>query len=130
MISLAEFLLARIADDEEAARYVESSWASLPSGQRALAECAAKRRVVEQETSSRIMYRRKPWHSEAFSPYYFHLLDDVGNVIAEDDEARRLVAQYSDPVTDTLILRILAEVYADHPDYQPEWAPNQEKVNR
>ena len=95
---------------------------------RVLAECAAKRAIVTQETSARIMHRRKPWHVEAFSPYHFHLLDKAGNIIAEGDEAHRLVDEYSDPVTDTPVLRILAQVYSDHPDYQQAWSPDTEQV--
>lgn len=134
MITLAEFLLARIAEDEQDLREARGiadmpEWWAPPawSRERGLAECAVKRAVVETQASSRIVHRRKPWHSEAFSPYHFHLLDEVGNVIAEGDEAHRLFDEHSDPVTDTPVLRILAQVYADHPDYQPDWAPTESR---
>lgn len=98
-MDLAEFLLARIAEDEaEARRLVErygceddTYWAAnaddvvitLGLG-RALAECEAKRRIVE----------------------------------------RAMPNESDDPRTERgRILRVLASVYADHPDYREEWRP-------
>lgn len=84
MTTLTEFLLARITEDEEAAR------ASIPTGgrragktfwQRRVVECVAKRRIVEHVEPDPL----------ALSP------------------------------GDEYVLRLLAQVYADHPDYDPTW---------
>jgi hypothetical protein len=108
-MEIAEFLLARIAEDEAAAR--EGQVAKLPfwvgqimgrSGSesapryvnrfnpaRVLAECEAKRRIVEE-------------------------LGDFGDghVWASGEASRAETA-----------LQALASVYADHPDFDPEWKP-------
>jgi hypothetical protein len=113
MSDLTEFLLARIADDEALARASHPHakwWVDGPAEKsgmwwvydagakfkrredaqfvahhdpaRVLAECAAKRHIVE-------------WAS-----------DEVEWVVYGDD-----------------MLRALAAVYADHPDYRDEWKP-------
>jgi len=92
---LVDFLLARIAEDEAVARKASvgsPQWHQTAGDRiaphvarwdpaRVLAECEAKRRVVERETRSQtpITYRRQ------------------------------------------FVLRDLASVYADHPDYDPAW---------
>lgn len=98
MSDLTEFLLARIAEDEEAARSCED-WPEcdpvygcqahlLPS--RALAECEAKRHILEIA---------------------------VPTVGVSNDFARGW------DVGTSFAVRLLAEVYADHPDYREEWRP-------
>jgi hypothetical protein len=104
-MDLAEFLLARIAEDEAAA--TRASWFlvdyNAPMNQqfgdrfnpaRVLAECAAKRRIVEQFTMIKLL---DEWH-------------DVGP--AEGAWIRMQT-----------VLQLMAAPYADHPDYRPEWAP-------
>lgn len=85
------------AVDQDAAHIVRHSPASV------LRECEAKRRIVEQA-------------GEASG--------DRGQVIQEfavgDAEVDDMYA--SDP--GELILRALASVYAEHPDYRPEWSPD------
>ena len=123
MTTLTEFLLARIAEDEAVARaavdedgrwhvdqshplyeaevrgdiyiYDEGGHTAEQAARiarhdpaRVLAECAAKRAIIEQAAS--------------YSPELEH--GDNG--------------EWAFDVT----LRSLAAVYADHPDYQPEWA--------
>lgn len=100
MSALTDFLLARIADDEDMAREAVEDWywtlGSLDgmawSGAqhvirfdpaRMLAECKAKRRIVGLHLE---------WEGDA---------NDYGQT-----------AQ---------VLRLLAQVYADHPDYDPAW---------
>lgn len=113
-MTLTEFLLARIAEDEEAAHgaaaamqsnYGTGSWDVRPDGRlglggglslgvgpvaphvarhdpaRVLAECEAKRRIVEEVL---------PIHPD-YDPLY--------------------------------VQRLLALPYADHPDYQEAWRP-------
>jgi hypothetical protein len=101
-LTLTEFLLARIAEDEAAARddgadammghrwkhapenvYQELQAVVLANSRRVLAECEAKRLVVK-----------------GFEPY-----GELDDMFAPE------------------ILAILAAVYADHPDYRDEWKP-------
>jgi len=107
MINLADFLLARIAEEEEVARAGADqtypgfgSWVLhnqvrhafgtpspvIASRARVLAECEAKRRLVDG---------------------YLHLVSDP---------ELRMQAW-------TFALRCLALPYADHPDYREEWRP-------
>lgn len=112
--SLTEFLLARIAEDEERAQFVarqiegsnytpfeqwKLSWHDeydllCVEPSRALAECEAKRRIVEDFEVLHADYR-----------------------VTHDPttEARRLQAR--------IAMAHLAAVYADHPDYREEWKP-------
>lgn len=145
MTTLTEFLLARIAEDEavatEAFRIAEaadpgaeqthlrlnevggnSGYEEVTVGaHRVLAECEAKRRIVERETSARIQHKNVPWASMEGGNDFFRLLDADGIAIAHDERAHQMFEKHSDPITDTLTLRLLAQVYADHPDYDPAW---------
>ena len=132
-MTIAEFLLARIAEDESAARLAGNiqAWRSDTHGTyltrdgkrfltvdldaagageywnyaarhfpaRVLAECAAKRAIVEKRLAIGLPDRPidggQAWLSGAHE--------------AVDAERGH-------------ILRTLAAVYADHPDYAPEWA--------
>lgn len=102
MSDLVGFLLARIAEDEAAAResveYEENVWEAagwLPPS-RVLAECEAKRRIVEQYADAE---RRR-------------VADPLDMAVAP----RRVFALER-------VLRALALPYADHPDYREEWRP-------
>jgi len=98
--TITEFLEARIAEDERHARMlaetdrrpVLSLSATVNHPQRLLAECAAKRAIIDM------------WEDPAdIAP----LLSDVdaGHVLATDSATRALAA-----------------VYKDHADYRKEWA--------
>jgi hypothetical protein len=107
MTTLTDFLLARIAEDEERAKMARG-WqtGSRHEGQpldwsihmdrwspdRVLAECAAKRRTVEA------VHPVVEYESYEGPDYY------GGTEACETT------------------LRALASVYADHPDYREEWA--------
>ena len=101
-MDLAEFLLARIAEDEFAA---QDSLERGFGGWEWLADLG-----VNFEARTHIVR----WHP--------------ARVLAECDAKRRIVqclAMY-EPHIDTNqdeILQLLALPYADHPDYQQEWAP-------
>ena len=101
-LTITDFLLARLAKDEERAQRViwlntyygqgglSKEWSYIYSsygidGQRDLAECKAKRAIVEECEWS--------------------MLNDKDSSTAE------------------WIAAHLATVYASHPDYDPEWAP-------
>ena len=100
-MTLTEFLLARIDEDEAAARREQDevaerilaqgpiTWAFDPAWEkspffpaRVLRECEAKRRIVEGM--------------------------DYGDI---------------DNINEPEVLGLLAAVYSDHPDYRQEWAP-------
>ncbi|MCW2950823.1 MAG: hypothetical protein JWN41_1836 [Thermoleophilia bacterium] len=103
-MTLTEFLLARIAEDESQARmriqsgepkYAPVPW-GCPSANRVLAECEAKRQIVDEhadygsygktcQTCSESDIDNKPWPCPT--------------------------------------LRALALPYADHPDCRDEWKP-------
>lgn len=107
--TLTEFLLARIEEDEIAARSARAIYdrsEPMPSRllgaylnpARVLAECAAKRRIVELRESMASQVQKFEGHRPSA------------------DLLRSQVIAY-----DTA-LRALASVYADHEDYRQEWA--------
>lgn len=117
VVRLAEFLLARIDGDEQAGRarpsYDEgrheggAAWELDPSPEyltiyispgRVLAECDAKRRIIE-------------WHKIGAND--------------EDGSCHRWYGDGNDTESDMTCqtLRALALPYADHPDYREEWRP-------
>lgn len=101
---LTEFVLARLSEDEESAREWAADegayiWDRSPvDPTRMLAECEAKRRIVEAHKPYRRIYGLgcdvclQPRHLPADAPGW-----------------------------PCLTLRLLALPYADHPDYQQEW---------
>lgn len=110
MRELVEFLLARIAEDEADARdraadamvgtrwkhypedaYVEVQSLTLARSRRVLAECEAKRRIVN---------RARGW------------LDEEPDGTSSDAIARDLLGH---------VVRSMALPHADHPDYRDEW---------
>lgn len=89
-LGLSEFLLARIAEDEErATRFLPAAGPA-----RVLAECAAKRRIVEMHSQD----TDRDW-----------CLQGCG-----------MRSGWTGYPCDTL--KALAAVYDDHPDYRAEWA--------
>lgn len=109
MSDLTDFLLARIEGDEELAA---SGWHKLPEGRwtrtndgrivlspdAILADCKVKRQIVEGADVIRgghKGYTQRMEHADA---------EDANYVIATD------------------ILRSLASLYADHPEYRDEWS--------
>lgn len=107
-MTLVEFLLARIAEDEEVARVCAEMFP--PPWE--VAECEAKRRVVELHHPDRHLENwywmdrkcaecRKPWHK--YMPG--KLPTDIG------------------PEKGCPTLRLLALPYVDHPDYDEAWRP-------
>lgn len=94
MTTLTDFLLARIADDEEnAGRFVDilPEDTMTPLFRRVLAECEAKRRIVSR--CDLVLRGRE------------HGMFNEGQATDANDN-----------------LRSLAAVYAGHADYQAEWA--------
>jgi len=100
-VNITEFLLARIAEDEREANACLDQWMRGDGGshrrwERVLAECETKRRLVEFHTDG----------------------DRCVSVSGEVCEA----CHYGVSPCHGDVLRTLAAVYADHPDYDPAWA--------
>ena len=97
MSDLGDFLLARIAEDEEQARPMvclwpyDGGWSSTHVA-RVLAQCAAKHRIVEQH--------------------------DETHECPQDGDS----SGWWDGVP-CGVLRRLSLPYADHPDYREKWRP-------
>jgi hypothetical protein len=131
-LALTEFLLARIAEDEERAQFVArqiegNNWAPFepwklswhdeydllciePS--RALAECEAKRRIVELHPIYRgPRIQQVQSGGVDFGCETCHALDRIN-----DDSIIEALGY-----CDTLLA--MAPPYADHPDYREEWRP-------
>ncbi|MDR7381696.1 DUF6221 family protein [Promicromonospora iranensis] len=98
---ITEFLLARVAEDEAAAQAAlddapdSSLWRA-----RVLAECTAKRTIVE-----------------AF--------EELGKFLTQSDNGDGDVATGARDMFAGLMIAVQAHagVYADHPDYRPAWRP-------
>lgn len=127
-MTLTEFLLARIAEDEAAARAEAPRWRPVRQWPmewdrgpgdpaRVLAECEAKRRIVE-------------WHrdtddccEERYGPL---VLDAAPEVSAGVDEFGGLSIRQSIGVQHFIgcvTTMMLALPHADHPDYDESWRP-------
>lgn len=128
-MTLTEFLLARIAEDEAVARRcntgppivlalqvgmdhhegVESGWVEVDAG-RVLAECEAKRAIVASGPSECGMYadQFEGGSTHYPDPDYFGYCEGCAAAEAADNVWR-------------LALTALAAVYAGHPDFQEEW---------
>lgn len=106
-VNITEFLLARIAEDEAEAHAAdarfdyEGGWRS-EHVERVLRECAAKRAIMD-------IHSDRDGDCARCSDYAWFAILDGG----EHEE-------FPCPT-----IRHLAAVYADHQDYQPEWAPQQ-----
>lgn len=133
-MTIVEFLLARIADDEAAASakppgafierhtmYYRASEADgfgyvWTSRDRVLAECAAKRQIVELHKFGPGYRQRQPWEHEWPQPEYVR---DVCGECYEWDEDDDCASNAAAPCA---TIRTMAQVYSDHPDYRQEWA--------
>jgi hypothetical protein len=105
-VSLTDFLLARIAEDEEQALDPEKRCrvdhvTMNTLSERALAECEAKRRLIDWSAPVS-GYERVPTNRPG----------------VYDQRAVRYVNEDGEDV-----LRYLALPYADHSDYRQEWKP-------
>lgn len=141
-MTLTEFLLARITEDEANAtssdvlqRAMTAAWPGLPPGLsideatrrtraalvaaglpdagRVLAECEAKRRIVEAH----------PLTADV-TPVHTGPTPDVGCETCHTVTASSIDdVDYVEALGPCDTLLALALPYADHPDYQPEWRP-------
>ena len=109
-MTLVEFLEARIAEDEAEAKPMaglddddRGGWA-IVYAERVLAECAAKRAILEMHGP----VKDEGWKSGEDNDFLW-----CGSCGSIDD------SPWPYPCG---TLQALAAVYADHPDYQQEWA--------
>jgi Family of unknown function (DUF6221) len=116
-MTLTDFLLARIAEDEADARD------AYYDGQRWIPEEEAV--VAADRDLDPIMFldrKRDAYHAANWSP---------ARVLAECEAKRKIVLRATyyasvapvDPDEWHFTLRDLAAIYADHPDYREEWRP-------
>lgn len=104
VLSLSEFLLARINDDEAEARRAADgpfSITSTPYGE-----------TFGIVTAGGGDYLEEQWFAV-----------DPARVLAECDSKRQIVEGISGLPFENALLRRLALPYADHPDYRGEWKP-------
>jgi hypothetical protein len=102
-MTLTEFLLARIAEDEDDARAAVDDDPNWLYPARGLAECEAKRRIVALHEAT----------TDFSGEVYCWVCSNV---------ERTGLDTYLEPMP-CPTLRLLALPYADHPDYQPAWKP-------
>lgn len=113
MTNLTDFLLARIAEDEGAAKMRQALLNAVPEHERAAAEAV---RVT--------MFGGDSWSLATRAP-------DPARVLAECEAKRRIVEELAPDSCSspdawwqrTSTLEFLALPYADHPDYREEWKP-------
>lgn len=155
-MTLTEFLLARIADDEayaldaigEYARH-SASWGTpstgvvdlgdpdvdglIPFGDgpvaehvahwdpaRVLAECEAKRAIIALHDEWPVLIESEPEYEPGLHDTSMtYRMTKAVDLATRREYVRRFGAE---PMT-TPMLRAMASVYADHPDYAEEWRP-------
>jgi hypothetical protein len=134
-MTLAEFLLARIAEDEDRAEQFERDYAHAEAGDygsggkqrsaprwwgveevgftpnRIRAECEAKRRIASIHT---------PNEGDPYEPYNYDPTKGRLFWCRECDHSRDYVAiPHEEEGCPTLLA--LAQLYVDHPDFRDEW---------
>ena len=109
-MTLTEFLLARIAEDEAAAR-VAGAWLRAPDGHN------------DDVLWSVADGQAEPFLAQyAVGRHFDHIAHhDPARVLAECEAKRQLIERVGNP--NWAGFNILALPYADHPDYQQEWKP-------
>jgi hypothetical protein len=107
-VTLTEFLLARIAEDEYDSQYARVL-DGLDWGERLRAECEAKRRIVDAYVDERS--RRDVYQS------------DESRAVEDEDQALRRRTSAARCRGLEIAVELLSRPYGDHPDYQQEWRP-------
>lgn len=124
MTDIIEFLEARITEDEREAnvclaQYRRGDGGSTRRWNRMLAECAAKRAIIAQHQAWPVLAEKAPEYSTS---------DDGLNGISYRVNQQMMwlteqeyVKKFGEAPPTAPMIRTLAAVYKDHPDYQPEW---------
>jgi hypothetical protein len=120
-LTLTEFLLARVTEDETAARRAGSAaWAN------------SHHNIYLTGDQSSEVIAVGPWDGDLGDAAEHMARHDPARTLAECRAKRAIVAQYAAATpqtsgTDAQALEqcvmSLAQVYGDHPDYRPEWKP-------
>lgn len=128
-MTITEFLLARITEDEQQAEACrELGW--VPAKKygltaigysRTLAECAAKRAIIKQHEQWPVLVERKPSELEIANQGLESITYRMTSEMAWLTTKEYIRRFGSEPPTAPMLLT-LAAVYKDHPDYQEEWA--------
>lgn len=128
--TITEFLEARIAEDEavvynvmpaDVETFYDGHWVNGPvSSERLLAECAAKRAIIKQHEDWPVLVEKKPEFSEDTSDIH-SMTYRASQELAWLTE-REYVKRFGVQAPTTNMVKALASVYADHPDYAQEWA--------
>lgn len=125
-MTLVEFLLARIAEVEASANNylvfevrdgVPGNYA-IPD--RVRSECEAKRRIVEFHESWPVLVESPPAFDNVDPADLNSMTYRMSKQIAWTTQEQYRVRFGEDPPTAPM-LAVMAEVYADHPDYREEW---------
>jgi hypothetical protein len=119
-MELVEFLLARIAEDEEAmGRIAGRQWYACDDGHVQEPEIDDRDVLLEVEPEAQLPNHHNSWA----------LVLDPARVLAECAAKRRLIRWVNQwpmrphpPSSVDGVLELLAQPYADHPDYRQEWA--------
>lgn len=126
-MNITEFLEARIAEDERAAcklaeadrRPLLSIASTINHPQRLFAECAAKRAIIEQHKDWPVLVEKKPeFREDSADPQSMAYRVTQEMVWLTE---REYVKRFGIEAPTTNMIRALAAVYKDHPDYQQEW---------
>ena len=136
-LTLADFLLARIAEDEKAARdcakVYPGEWDLYDRGHSAKVQADGPtfRIVAEFEDQDEAMAQGLVWLGDALT----HIQrNSPARVLAECEAKRQLIEGFQRHVRDyrhgytsaqppSWVLRRLVLPYVDHPDYREEWRP-------
>lgn len=135
--TLAEFLLARIAEDEAANPVTlwELRWPISPNANRGYMRgrptTATHQWFLTRETALHVQAKSTKPSILAEVPRSGKAGQVARRIRSECEAKRRIVELYAAPdphdpgesCPDCLALRFLAAVYAEHPDYRDEWKP-------
>lgn len=133
-MTITEFLEARIAEDEAAAREEDEDYAAttlLPTYDsehqanwnttRVLAECAAKRAILKQHEDWPVLSQTEPTFTHDAIGDPLSMTMRASQEIAWLTE-REYVRRFGVEAPTAPMIRTLAAVYRDHPGYKKEWA--------
>ncbi|WP_417220532.1 DUF6221 family protein [Arthrobacter sp.] len=123
---ILEFLQARISDDEFEANlclraYSQGKDVSGRRWKRVLAECVAKRTIIAQHETWPVLVSEDPVMEEYPTDLRGFAMRASQQIMWLTE--RQYIARFGTAAPTAPMIRTLAAVYADHPDYQQEWAP-------
>jgi len=111
-MTLTEFLLARIAEDEALAQVATPGQWERDSGWSITAP------PPEDWSGPYVVVETKQRNDAEFIASH-----NPARILAECEAKRRIVEGLGGLIAQRRVVRWLALPYADHPDYRPEWKP-------